>query len=51
MALGYRQSVKAADKSGTPMTSVAGFYCMEDSVISGKVNRKTPAMGVDVVKG
>ena len=43
--------MKAADKSGTQLTSVAGFYCMEDSVISGKVNSKPARMGLDVVKG
>ncbi len=43
--------MKAAGKSGTQLTSVAGFYCMEDSVISGKVNNKTARMGLDVVKG
>jgi len=43
--------MKAAGKSGTQLTSVAGFYCMEDSVISGKVNRKPSVMGTDVLKG
>jgi len=43
--------MKAAGKSGTQLTSVAGFYCMEDSVISGKVNRKKPATDLDVLKG
>lgn len=43
--------MKAAGKSGTQLTSVAGFYCMEDSVIHSKVNMKTPAMDLDVLKG
>jgi len=43
--------MKAAGKSGTQLTSVAGFYCMEDSVISGNVNRKPPDGIPDVLKG
>jgi len=42
--------MKTAGKSGTQLTSVAGFYCMEDSVISGKVNNKTPAARWDALK-